>query len=190
MSVSQNVNGTLIPIAGNAIQNTFTGTTAQVEAAIQSGVITEGMVVYITDDGVNENAENIGYDNTDSGLTATDVQAAIDEIKSDLPTLVSGNLTNTPAGSVTVSGAKYNQYGKVVNITISFTPSGEIGINGDILTIGDKLPAPYTVITFDIINANTGEAVGRGYLSSNGVIHASSVLPVTNYTLGTTYICQ
>ena len=85
MSVLINNNGTLNPIAGNGIQNTFTGTEAEVTAAMAAGEIAEGTVVYITDDnGVGVNAEDIAYDNTTSGLTANDVQDAIDEIKSDL----------------------------------------------------------------------------------------------------------
>ena len=84
MSVFLNNNGTLDPIAGNGILNTFTGTTAEVQAAMQSGAITEGMVVYITDDGSNESAENIGYDNTESQLEADNVQDAIDEINTAL----------------------------------------------------------------------------------------------------------
>lgn len=39
-------------------------------------------------------AEDVTYDNTDSGLTADNVQAAIDEIKSDIPTsLAAENVT-------------------------------------------------------------------------------------------------
>ena len=44
-------------------------------------------------------AENVSYDNTDSGLTATDVQSAIDEIVSALP---SGSTSEVQRGSLTV----------------------------------------------------------------------------------------
>ena len=88
MSVLINNNGTLDPIAGNGIKNTFTGTTAEVNAAMQAGLIAEGTVVYITDDnGVGESAEDVSYDNTESELTATNVQDAIDEVNTSLTEL-------------------------------------------------------------------------------------------------------
>lgn len=89
MSVLINNNGTLNPIAGNGIQNTFTGTEAEVTAAMAAGEIAEGTVVYITDDnGVGVNAEDVVYDNTESELTADDVQGAIDEIKAKFDEVV------------------------------------------------------------------------------------------------------
>lgn len=69
----------------------FIGTSAQIEAADQAGKLIPGMLIYCTDDGVNDiTALQVRYDNTDSGLEATTVQGAIDEINSDL----SGTLYN------------------------------------------------------------------------------------------------
>ena len=48
---------------------------------------TDGVVRYITDSSTIGSADAITYDNTDSGLTATDVQSAIDENASDISTL-------------------------------------------------------------------------------------------------------
>ena len=44
-------------------------------------------------------AENVSYDNTDSGLTATDVQSAIDEIVSSIPSAAS---VEVQRGSLTI----------------------------------------------------------------------------------------
>lgn len=61
----------------------FTGTMAEVEAAIQAGTITVGMVVTITDDNDADDftALQVSYDGTESGSEATSVQGAIDENK-------------------------------------------------------------------------------------------------------------
>ena len=103
MSVLINNNGTLDPVAGNGIKNTFTGTTAEVEAAMQAGLIPDGTVIYITDDnGVGESAEDVAYDNTTSGLSADNVQDAVDEVVSEKQDKTDNTLTTT---NKTIPGA-------------------------------------------------------------------------------------
>lgn len=71
-----------ILIGGN---NVFTGTQAEYEEALSQGLIFEGMQVNITDDYDRDlESQNISYDNTDSGLTATNVKDAIDEVQSEV----------------------------------------------------------------------------------------------------------
>lgn len=67
----------------------FTGTMAEVEAAIQAGTITVGMIVNITDDNDAEDftALQVSYDGTESGSEATSVQGAIDELHTNLKNL-------------------------------------------------------------------------------------------------------
>ena len=67
------------------------GTQAQINAMLSQGLLGDGTVCVITDDYTEELnlAENIGYDNTTSGLSADDVQGAIDEVNSDLTELSS-----------------------------------------------------------------------------------------------------
>ena len=62
------------------------GTQTQINAMLSQGLLGDGTVCVITDDYTEELnlAENIGYDNTTSGLSADDVQGAIDELNSDL----------------------------------------------------------------------------------------------------------
>ncbi len=65
------------------------GTQAQINAMLNQGLLGDGTVCVITDDysaDVNL-AENVGYDNTTSGLSADDVQGAIDEVVGDLSML-------------------------------------------------------------------------------------------------------
>lgn len=50
----------------------------------------------ITGGGTDIDADNIDYDNTTSGLTATDVQAAIDEVVTMIPSGPSGSYAKAP----------------------------------------------------------------------------------------------
>lgn len=47
-------------------------------------------------------AENVSYDNTDSGLTADDVQSAIDELKADIDAIPSGATVEIQRGTLSV----------------------------------------------------------------------------------------
>jgi hypothetical protein len=63
----------------------FIGTSAQITTADNAGNIPAGMLIYCTDDSVNDiTALQVGYDNTDSGLEADNIQDAVDELNSDL----------------------------------------------------------------------------------------------------------
>lgn len=55
------------------------------------------------DSSLSTNAANVTYNNTTSGLTATDVQTAIDEVDSSLDTLASNVFTNKWTASVNAS---------------------------------------------------------------------------------------
>lgn len=48
---------------------------------------------YLSGNDIPSDAEGLSYDNTDSGLTADNVQSAIDEIVMDIPTVNNGTLT-------------------------------------------------------------------------------------------------
>lgn len=64
----------------------WTGTKAAYDAQKQAGTLPNNALIVITDDEQQTEAEQISYDNTDSGLTADNVQDAIDEINNDLNT--------------------------------------------------------------------------------------------------------
>jgi hypothetical protein len=59
---------------------------------LSQGLLGDGTVCVITDDYTEELnlAENIGYSNTTSGLSASNVQGAIDEVDSNLSTKLNG----------------------------------------------------------------------------------------------------
>ncbi|MBR0212221.1 MAG: hypothetical protein IJQ55_01315 [Alphaproteobacteria bacterium] len=56
-------------------------------------------------------SENISYDNTDSGLTATDVQAAIDEIAGTAGSAVQSVVEGSTNGTVSVDGTDIAVHG-------------------------------------------------------------------------------
>jgi len=79
-------------------------------------------------------ADHVSYDNSVSGLSATDVQNALDEIVSDIPTVNNGTLTiqqnGTPKGSFTANSASN------VNVNIE-TPTADKKTATDQFTTAD-----------------------------------------------------
>ena len=105
---------------GGVAYNTTSNMVALTQAeynSLSSAQKNNGNFYFITDsDPSYFSASNIDYSNTTSGLTATNVQSAVDEIMSTssviTPTL-NGVSTSTAAGEV----CKYWKSGKVVTIT-------------------------------------------------------------------------
>lgn len=67
-------------------------------------------------------ANKISYDNTDSGLSATKVQAAIDELAGDIDTLTTtvGNITNLPALPSEATAGTYVLKATKVDDTVTY----------------------------------------------------------------------
>lgn len=81
-------------------------------------------------------AEGTSYDNTDSGLTAEDVQDAIDELN----TLSSEVINFTNANCDTAYKIRVAKYGKIVNMSGMIHPTADIAANS-VLT--NLVPAGY-----------------------------------------------
>ena len=84
-------NGTRVPVGGSGA---WVGTKEEFELAVEEGKIADGTQVIITDDyesGIT--ASMTLYSNAQSGLVATNVQSAIDELDGAIDTLNS-NLEN------------------------------------------------------------------------------------------------
>ena len=134
---------------------------AKLEKAIQAGDVSanpsgtaeETLLSTIGIDGkkyeLGPSAENTSYDNTDSGLTATDTQGAIDEVVTLIPEVVTPTLT-TP-----------------VNITLSqsITPGSEISL-GAAATI-DPSVAGKTILALILRDVSDGNTHSL-YFNSNG----------------------
>ena len=79
-------NGTRVPVGGSGA---WVGTKEEFELAVEEGKIADGTQVIITDDyesGIT--ASMTLYSNAQSGLVATNVQSAIDEVNSNLNSLI------------------------------------------------------------------------------------------------------
>ena len=79
-------NGTRVPVGGSGA---WVGTKEEFELAVEEGKIADGTQVIITDDyesGIT--ASMTLYSNAQSGLVATNVQSAIDELNSNLKSKV------------------------------------------------------------------------------------------------------
>lgn len=98
--------------------------------------------VSVTDDAVNgktivdisPDAGDISYDPTTSGLSATDVQAAVDEIVTQKLDIVSGADISTLSGAI----CTYSKFGNIVTVVLN-TGTGSLNV-GTWNTIG-QLPA-------------------------------------------------
>ena len=62
-------------------------TQEEYQALVEAGQVKEGVVYYITD-GKSSEASSIGYDNSKSGLKATTMQGAIDEMADILTNII------------------------------------------------------------------------------------------------------
>ena len=86
-------NGTRVPVGGSGA---WVGTKEEFELAVEEGKIADGTQVIITDDyesGIT--ASMTLYSNAQSGLVATNVQSAIDELNSNLNEVISDEFTES-----------------------------------------------------------------------------------------------
>lgn len=81
-------------------------------------------------------AENVSYDNTDSGLTADDVQSAIDELKDEIDAIPTGSTVEVQRGSLTIGST---------SVALTFATQ-TIGAN----TLVDVYTDDYTVAPTDV----------------------------------------
>lgn len=114
---------------------------------------------------VSSSASNIPYDNTSSGLTATNVQDAIDEVSSPQ----GESVTISAASGATVTTNNVRKIGKLVcgvcGINYIYTPNTWVTV----ATISDK---PATNVFYPALNAGTGDSVGMVQITSQGDIMA------------------
>ena len=80
-------------------------------------------------------AQDVDYDNSGSGLTATDVQDAIDEVSSDI-SAVNANVSTKKTGTITAG-----------NTTITLTDASILSTSFIDIYFFDKLLTPVSVVT-------------------------------------------
>lgn len=177
------VSGDTFTVDGNAVTTTTPqGTSLDAGAFVinQSVIgILNGSVLTLAVGGGSSDASGITYDNTGSGLTATNVQDAIDEVVGDIPTGFAASAIsydNTGSGltatdvqdaidELSTGGAQHGIYELWANSDISaaFTPQ-TLTINTDLVSQLDALvfvmePAPGEVsgsawLEIDMVKAN------------------------------------
>jgi hypothetical protein len=156
------------------------GTTGQVLAK-QSGTDYDADWETLT---VPSTAAEISFDNTGTGMTATDVQDAVTELKSNLtdldtPVDITDDLTPN-AGIMTYTTPIAYRMGDLVVVEFQITPNRQISAGGALV---GNFPIPKSGANFTGIDANTGGAMGF-YLTSTGLL-TNRALTLTS---GHTYI--
>lgn len=101
--------GELISLAGGT--RTWIGTKAAYEAQKTAGTLPTDVLIIITDDEEQTEAEQISYDNTDSSLVADNVQDAIDEITKAVASATNYSTTEVDTGRVWLDGKKIYRKG-------------------------------------------------------------------------------
>ena len=129
-------------------------------------------------------AQNVGYDNTSSGLTADDVQEAIDELNTDLSAKQDTLTVETLNPTVSKGSCVAKRYGKVVNVQLR----GVITANAD-ETLVSGLPIPQAIISASIYFIDTMNKTAF-YLDNSGMLKPSSAISSHNTFLSFTYICN
>ena len=103
-------------------------------------------------------ADNISYDNTDSGLTANNVQAAIDEVQGEIDNLYVIEDKEESISSFTVSANSYNDY----SITLNKAGYTAVGVLGCIITGGSRVAISF----YGLSATNTIKIRFNNYTSS------------------------
>lgn len=142
----------------------FTGTKSEVQAAISSGRIKDGDTVTITDDSADElTALSVSYDNTTSGMSATSVQGAVDELNNDLTDIQSEKLTGAKGAITSNSSINFSCNRVVMILYRSAIGNCIIAFEyNQAITIAGNVPSNVTISISDSVATVTNS--GSSYL--------------------------
>ena len=130
-------NGTRVPVGGSGA---WVGTKEEFELAVEEGKIADGTQVIITDDyesGIT--ASMTLYSNAQSGLVATNVQSAIDEVSAKIGQENISQVGNSVTGAINNLNSNFSELKKIYSVEIE---CGSIQINAKsfaIVNTGSKL---------------------------------------------------
>ena len=144
-------------------------TLADAQAAIQAGTVKAGdvfYVKYVSSGGTEVDAAGVGYDNTESELTADNVQDAVDEVVEEL-----GNTDISDIGDGSLSGAISTLNSKLPSVITSY----------DVENI--TFSQAYAPLYQHLLNKvdNLGNARIEVYTSNS---HLAQSIKYTSYTSG------
>lgn len=130
---------------------------------------------------VPSTAAEISFDNTGTGMTATDVQDAVTELKSNL----TGNLTFTPASGVTVNYVALGAFNGVAygSIECQLTVTANNWV-----TLGTFNINPPQAITVPVVRTGDGTYCGMVNISSNNNVRLYSKQALSNNSIAFTFV--
>lgn len=164
-------------------------TQAQYDALVTAGTVDPNIIYLITDTSTVMSATDVSYDNAGSGLSATNVQGAIDTIS----TIITGQATiNTSYVSAPPEINYYQKMGRIVEIHMTF---GTKGTWSNTTTFASGLPVPSGSRSRRFSGVDTSKNVPfRFVIDTNGNISNaySKTLPVAGdiIELNATYISE
>lgn len=152
--------------------------------ALPSSKLTDGVSYYITDGesapSTNRfSASGISYDNTNSGLSATNVQSAIDEIGTlqSLSATLNAKLTNVDINSVYV-------YGNIAVINIRAQATTAISGSENLFVLPNNLVGVEFSTIFDVSTSrygNEGNSKVFGYMIAGQSRFITNPIPINTW---------
>ena len=141
----------------------------------------DGTVYMITDDTGGWEAEDSAYDNTESGLTATNVQDALDEINANQSPVIK-TVTYTLGTNVSYRGLTVRTIGNIAFVDFYFDALQNLSNNQVVLTVSPAFPSPSEVYAVAAVHG-IGSDSGMVQISNENpnVIQAWGVIPKATY---------
>lgn len=171
--------------AGTALSDGAFVINQTVLCAVNGGVLT----VFVSAGTTTIDADDVNYDNSGSGLTATDVQDAIDELKADMPVIPASYAASAITYDNTVSGLTAADVQAAIDeLAASINPSGSVTVTADgVKSNATLLNGLYALIDSSKITKDTrlleykGGAVNYYYFSrSDGSSYSFSRIGVSS----------
>ena len=169
------------PDGNKNVQTQVTLTQAQYDALVQAGTVDPNVMYLITDGTVDyPTASTMAYDNSVSGLSATNVQDAIDEVNAKIASTKYEVTVNSSYTSNVFTNQVF-KLGKMVIFNVGFVASSAISNGESILTVPFTASERADISVTDI----KGDGITDGYLPANSstVLANGSQIPAGNVKL-------
>ena len=192
-ATSNYASGDTFTVDGNAVTTTTPGGTSLDAGAfvINQSVIgvLNGSVLTLAVGGSSSDASGISYDNTGSGLTATNVQDAIDEVESNIPTVPASYAATAITYDPTVTGMSATNVQDAIDELFSLIGSKPDNVSGTLYHTTSSSFLTQSGITYNNVGGviNIPGVIKFTYLSSDQWRVESEYDCTVTLTPGTTY---
>ena len=181
-------NGTRVPVGGSGA---WVGTKEEFELAVEEGKIADGTQVIITDDyesGIT--ASMTLYSNSQSGLVATNVQSAIDEVSAKIGQENISQVGNSVTGAINNLNSNLSEIPKIQYKEISATTDSNGYVELDVFALSARVltsatPGNYTCL---IHGYKTTAQNNSNALVVKSAYNMANIVN-TNMTFGILYMC-